>query len=331
MNLYIDRQNLINIFKEVKNPLQADAIRTMKRQLNVRFQFSKEEAQIDDELSMYLLGFTEGIEAHVSHTYQPNGYAPYELKANIHTTHTDKQGVFLLDAPENKIKLCQEKGGLMVYGTGDEFTLFEKLFLNRKDYDFHRDLKIGSVDLNKWPCLEPYSMPFTDLILVDNFICSDNSLIPNNLYKLLSNLHSGKKIVTNVVLFVEVKSFNPQPDFDTFRKDIRDNIHAVTGQYPNVTVVTWRQQKDNKHFAEHDRTIFTNYLRLKSGDTFNYFDSLGAVRTHGRELSLSSLAKRESFMLAGDLISYLNDYLAWCRTNNLGNIQGDEASNFLTF
>lgn len=328
MKLYVDRQNLINLFTQ-KHPLRDDALRTVQRQLDVHFNFSKAEAYADETLSMLLPAFNEGLAEGVTHEFEAEGYIPFELKSNVHTTHPDRHAVFLSEN-NSKAALCQQKRGFLVFGPGQEFDLFRELFLGRSDYDFDKRLGIGSAEFSAWPHLAPYALPFTDFILIDNYLYDDASLIPSNLHPFLDELHRRKQLDTNLVFFTDRDRFTTGQEAG-FMATIRQRVQAVTGIRPNLTLVFWRQRRGVDNFAEHDRTLVTNYLRMYSGDTFNYFDSTGHTITHGRELTISSLAKRENFTLARKLIADLNTYLAWCRTHNPGNIHGDKKSTLLTF
>ena len=322
MKLYIDRLNLINIYKQNEHRLRDDAIKTMKRQLDVHYNFSKNEAYSDEILSVLLPEFTSGLDEGIVHEFEPDGYTPFDLKSNLHSTHPDKHGLFLLES--DKVKLCQEKKGMMVYGLGEEFTLFNTLFLHKNDYDFHRLLGIG-IELGQWADLTPYAQPFTDLILIDNFIYDDQSLVESNLLEMIRVLHHGKNVSTNIILFTQRSKFNGQPD--DFRRRIREAIKSVTQKNPNVTVIFWADQRGVESFAEHDRTAFTNYLRIYTGDSFNYFSSTGKKITKGRDLQLASLAKREYLIFTKRLISDLNKYIQ----DYQHNVFGDKISNFLTF
>ena len=46
---------------------------------------------------------------------------------------------------------------------------------------------------------------------------------------------------------------------------------------------------------EHDRGIFTNYLRIKSGDSFIYFDKNGKYKTKGTDIDFHSLTSADKF------------------------------------
>jgi hypothetical protein len=63
---------------------------------------------------------------------------------------------------------------------------------------------------------------------------------------------------------------------------IRQAVESVTGIKLNFTLKNVRNQIGIPSYAENDRTIYTNYIRVYSGDTFNYFKANGSKHTKGR-------------------------------------------------
>ena len=46
---------------------------------------------------------------------------------------------------------------------------------------------------------------------------------------------------------------------------------------------------------EHDRGIFMNYLWIKSGDSFNYFNQRNDIVTHGTDIQFLSMVSPDNF------------------------------------
>ncbi len=331
MQVFVDKVNLLNLFKADTHPLQRDAERVLKKSVDIYFNFTKEEAFQDDLLALTLASFATGAEDAPTRTFKSADAADkpaFELKTNLHTTWKNKQTAFLVDAPSEKIKLCQEQGGVFVFGPGNEFELFKHLFLLYEQFDTHRGLEIGSDQFRSWDDLKAYVPPFTDVILIDNYISAHKELLTPNLLHLLDCLHYNKKIETNLVVFTDKSQCSISPN--ELRDQIQQSVKKVTSRKINVTIVLWRQQKGVNSYAEHDRTVVTPYTRWKSGDSFAYFNSQGGVITRGRELDLFTLHKRGNQQLVQNLLATLNKYLEWCRTHNPENITGDRKSNLLT-
>lgn len=111
---------------------------------------------------------------------------------------------------------------------------------------------------------------------------------------------------------------------------LKESIGNVTGVEPNLTIVTYTDRRGVPSRGEHDRTILMNYKRIKSGDTFNYFKSDGTIQTKGREIQYLSLARRENYDLAQELLKDLQGNVDFFKRNRT-NIEGDKKSNFLNF
>jgi hypothetical protein len=112
---------------------------------------------------------------------------------------------------------------------------------------------------------------------------------------------------------------------ETIRGEIQKTIKGVVKATPKVTIVLLP-----RGLKEHDRTIFTNYRYITSGDSFSYFYN-DKNMTHGRYLHIQSLAKKDVFEQYVDLIGDLQEYVAEIKTLNPDLIIGDKVSNYLTF
>jgi hypothetical protein len=239
----------------------------------------------------------------------------------------NKLSAIYLISDKNVVKFKQT-GAVLVGEPGEEIKIFNRLFLLQNDYDFHKELKIGGSELLRWKDLEKYSMPLTDIVFIDSYIITDISLIPSNLIKYLEVLCAYARNKVNIVLYVNSK--NIAIPFNELKNEVKRTIQTITGHVPNFTLIEYLTQRGVDHLGEHDRTIFTNYIRIKSGDSYNYFKSTGELYTTGREITYNSLGKKQSHDLAKNLISDLqskiNSLLASRRA-----IQGDKISNFLKF
>lgn len=327
MDIYIDRGNLISLFKQKDHRLFPDALKLLKTHLNVQFNFSKEDSLCDDALRMILPQFTQGVAQDWVMKFSPTIYPDRPLKHTLCHTHPDKQSIFLLD--DEDIEKCRRPQGLLIGALGEELDTFDRLFIRNGEYGFERKFKIGSSQFTAWQDLAHLMLPFTDLIILDRYLFSDPARFECNYLELLSMLHTEKKVKVNIVVFVDLETRSVE--FDEIKSRTRQKVKEVAGKHPNFTMIETYDRRGVKSHAEHDRTIFTNYLRIYSGDSFNYFNPDGTKNTKGREIELSSVAKRENFYLAKDLLNDLQSTIDWLKINNPDSIQGDKVSNFLKF
>lgn len=327
MNIYIDKKNLYSIICQNKHPLYADVIKTLRKQLSLFFNFSKNDINGDDMIMPFFQLMSDGAgESKKIVFLDENIFPDRPIKKDCiyDFSHTKLSAVYLID--DENVKEIIDVGGILVGTIGEEFDIFEKLFLQNLDYDFHKEIKIGSIEFNKWSDLSKFNLPLTDIIFIDRYILNDLSLIKNNLIGYLNVLCEHSRDIVNIVLYIDKAKV--AINYDTLILEIKTEIIKTTTKSPHVTIVEYAEQRGQETLGEHDRTIFTNYLRIKSGDSYNYFLSNGNVTTRGREISYNSLAKKDSYNLAMALISDLQTNINFLIANRTG-IHGDLKSNYL--
>lgn len=324
MNLYIDLPNLISFITSRDDEMYPDTLKLLKKQLDVYFNFSKSEVDKNELLlAWYSSEFTQGFGKHNRQVYDSN-FPLKPVTVNSFKTFSPDQlcSIYLID--DTSAETILETGTILIGGIGNEIITLSKVFLNHKDYIFEKKWKIGGNSFKNWEDLMPYSLPLTDIIIVDSYITSDEHQLEFNIGKFLECLCKNTKIKINVIIYTDR---NESIEYDKISKVIRASIKRVTGIGPNFTLITFLKKSD---IGEHDRTIFSNYKRIGSGDTFNYFNSTGAVQTRGREIHYSSLANTENYLLAKDLLTDLQKGINFLNKNG-HEIHGDKKSRFLNF
>jgi len=326
MDLYIDKENIYSFIKNKGHSLYGDCLKTMQKQLDVYFNFSKETLMSDGFLMAWFSYFTAGVGRSNKHVFNEVVFPERPVKSNTYINFSKEQlsSLYLID--DKRIEVLKDKGAILIGAPGDEFNVFNQVFFLQGDYKFEKKLKIGSADFNKWPDLENYTSSVSDILFIDSFILSDTGSIDVNLIPLLKVLASKSKCKLNVVLYVNHDRVNIA--YADIRTKVRQAIESVTGIRPNFTLIKVRDQRGVESYAEHDRTIFTNYIRVYSGDTFNYFKADGSKCTKGREIHFSSYGDNENHQLALGLISDIQ--------HNIDNLpaevaEGDKKSNFINF
>lgn len=326
MDLYIDKENLESLISNRKNERYNDCFRVIQKQLNLYFNFEKNEILKNDLLKTWFSMLTQGVGKHVKHEFLSEKFPTRPLKHCFHKNLNSNQlsSIFLLN--ENLIADIKNSGVLLIGEKGDEISTLSKLFLLQEDYDFDKKLKIGGEELNQWSDLTKFSFPITDIIIIDSFIASDISLIDTNLIQLIKTLSILSRVKMNILIYTNHDKIALQ--FNELSSKVKEALKSVTGEMPYFTLVKYRDQRNIESFAEHDRTIFTNYNRYYSGDTYNYFKSDGTKITKGRELLISNYGKSENHNLAKELIQDIQENIKKIPANS---IEGDKKSNFITF
>ena len=318
MDLYIDKTNLKSFLSSKDNPLFQDCLKLFKKQLNIKFNFDKSEL-IKDEMFLPLITIlTEGVGESEPVKYNAS-FPEKPLKSNIHNKFTSEQlsAIYLLD--DERVDAFKDAGAVIVGAPGDEMSIFKRLFLNYNDYIFEKDLRIGSEEFASWSDIECYSLPLTDLIIVDPYLLKDRTDddLDENLLSWIESICIKSKSKINIV--IATRPLELDYDLTTLGKKIKEKLKQVTGKKSDVTFVFTYQ--------EHDRTIMTNYLRY-SGNTFNYFQN-GEKRTSGKDFNIKSLVRADNHQKAKEALNDVQKIVFSCMEN--GNIKGDKISGYLKF
>jgi hypothetical protein len=327
MNLYIDKENVEALIQARTKGLYQESVNTIKKQLSVFFNFSKKDLKNNEVLMSWFQGLSEGVGKTNSFTFMDENVVPSRpIAENCHNDFSAGKlsAIYLLS--DDNIDHLRSPGAVLVGSPGEEIEVFNRLFLLQRDYDFHKEIKIGCKEFSCWEDLRKYSLPLTDIIFVDSYILSDQSLIPSNFIKYLEVLCQCSRCPVNIVAYVNIK--NVMVDPAVLHKEVIASIGKSTGYIPRFTLIQYTDQRGIESLAEHDRTILTNYVRIKSGDSYNYFDSSGKQLTKGREISYLSLAKKDNHDLAKTLIGDLQKRIDFLKANG-SNIFGDRVSNYL--
>jgi|LauGreSuBDMM15SN_2_FD.fasta_scaffold00138_4 hypothetical protein len=326
MNLYIDKENTLSLVENARHELYSDCIKTMKRQLDVYFNFSRSELFDNEILTIWFTSnFTSGV-GERKQSFNEEKFPPRPLKSNSYNSFSKEElsAAYLIN--DDRFDSLAEKGALLIGKPGEEIDVFRQLFLTNNDYKFDKKLKIGGANFRTWSDLENYSFGITDILIIDNYIFSDSSLLEHNFFQLIKTLLVKTKCKVNIVVLTNTDKV--AISYGELSPKIRDAVQTITGVKPNFTLIKIRDQRGVKSSSEHDRTIFTNYSRVYSGDTFNYFKPDGTILTKGREIHISSFGDRENHDVSMELIEDIQE-----RLNDLPEsiAEGDKKSNFLHF
>lgn len=320
MDVYIDKDNLLSLLHSSKNEMYEDCVKLMKRQLNIIFNFPKEEIKNDDIIRSWILRLTEGVGNTTKIRFLSESFPPRPLKDDCYNSFEEKElsSVYLLN--DEKCDLVKKKGCILISDKGGEINTLTKLFFRQNDYLFEKKVAIDDENFKGWIYFRNLMLPLSDIIMVDNYIFEDEYLYDFNLYPLVKLLVTEVKVKLNIVF---VSKPSPKVEWSEIKEHLKNEIKQITGFFPNITFI--------QSSEEHDRTILTNYHRIISGDSFNYFDSKGRKITKGREIYFLSLANRENYQLANRLSNDLQTLVDKLKTLNSSYIIGDRVSNLIKF
>ena len=318
MKVFFDISNLLSLIHSSEQDEYNDCMRMLKENFDIHFSFSKEEidAMKGDDKDDFMAWIRKLGDVSSEITWNDDRFKdtfnPYKLGREY------LMAVYCTQSSQAEAG----KGALLIAEEGKELETISSLLFESNQFIDEIMEKIA-----KWSDLDPYISPCTDIVIVDQFVLSDNSLLASNIVPLCKELCSKThKQKVNIVIFTlkDDPKTKAAPNWEKVRDKIKD---SVGGKFkPNVTFVT--ASKGN--IQEHDRTIFTNYKLFVSGDTYNYFDSTGKKITDGRWLHVHSNAHRKHMQSS---LRFLEDMqgIIYTIRNNPSLIKEDKISNFLKF
>lgn len=324
MDIYIDKANLVSFVQSREHNLYEDCSKLLKKQLNIYFNFPKDDLRGNTALITWITTLSQGVGE--NNTINFNSSFPNRpLKSNSTNTFTKEQlsSVYLLE--DDDILKLKNVGTVLIGSVGEEIEVLNKLFFLQNDYLFEKKWRINAPNFNCWNNLRGYSLPLTDIIIADQFILknkdTDTDTLDCNLIQYLDVLSDITNTKVNVVVITNPR--NMDYDFEQLKNKIITQLTVQTGKRPYVTLI--------RTSREHDRTILTNYKRVYSGDTFNFWNNAGNKITNGREISYSSLAKIENYEMGRGLLNDIQETINFLKGNNPAFIEGDKKSNYLDF
>ena len=172
---------------------------------------------------------------------------------------------------EQEQKKYTSKNGYLIGFVNDYMEKWEKLSL-QKGANISVTKNPSGKSLKSWNQLGDYLLPFTDVILIDNFIFSDQKLIGTNFEKILIELDKATPVIYNLTIVTLEGAPNKKIIGEDIFKQITDIKVRHKLKCKIGLVLTQYFEK------EHDRVILTNYLRIKPGSSFNFFDSYGKMK-----------------------------------------------------
>lgn len=321
MRVYIDKNNLESLVSSAAHPLFLDCNRMLKNKFDIYFNFKKEEIKDCVDIKQWIATLSHGFCGDIK--FLETLFPVRPLKSNMHNSFNRDQlsSIYMID--DEKGQALRDNGCFLISTLGEEVSILSHLMIKDKDYSFEKKLEIK--ELTCWRDFSDYISPCSDIILIDKFILQDHTICECNIYGLLCELaKNAKRSRLNIVIVTEKGKF--EPNWNEVKRVIKSKIKSITNIEPNVTFIL-----PSIDINEHDRTIFTNYKRIYSGDSFNYFKSDGGIISKGREVQICSLADRDNMKLGFKLLDDIQSKINIMQGRNPDLIIGDKKCNYLDF
>ncbi|AYO57330.1 hypothetical protein CO230_03845 [Chryseobacterium sp. 6424] len=317
MTAYFDIENLESFLSSPKDKFFQNCLNLIQEELDLVFNFSKDELKKSELLMLIPKLLAEG-RGDNTHIFAPEKFPARTIKSNTHKdfdVHQLTSAFFIKD--DNLAKL-KDRSDILIADVGEEIELFTKLFLQNTKY-FFEDVKTIE-KFGSWSYLKKHNVPYTDLIIVDNFLFKNEDNIEANLFPMLENFIGctyRKKI--NIVIFVKQGEINL--DLLEIQRKMKAAVAKFHEEEPNITII--------QSFMVHDRFILNNCFLINSGPTFNaYFYPTGKPMSKPDIISFRSIANKNYYDLYFQLLSKYQKIL-----DNVDKqyIIGDKVSRFLNF
>lgn len=322
MDAYIEIESLRSLISQRNDERYDDCKRLLKRNLYLHFPFTKEEAFADPLIQRWVAELTTGRSSR-----KPEwncNYPDPECELSQDGMSLEQIcAVYLLDD-----KAPQPLSNAMLVGCyGQELDTLAGLYVVPEKAELLYPFSVSQ--MKSWNVVKPYVTPCTDLLIVDRYILSKAFLLERNLYRLIKIFVSKTKSVKiNIVIVVESGSID-SISLDDISDKIKTFVEDIVGEEPFITFILCKKLNRLPNDKEvHDRCIITNYRHLDPGDSFNYFDERGELRTGGFKLSIYSLAINDDYLqriIDSEILSKIRNEMKTAR------IIGDKKSNFLIF
>ena len=328
MLAYFDIENLTSYVSSSASSKFADCNRMLRHHFDIHFNFPKDELKKHPDVMNWIKVMNDGVDK--DPVFSSTVFPPRPLKSNTHRDFNREQlsAVYLLN--DDRMEMLMRNGAIMYSGVGTEVEILSSLIRDDIDYGFDKQLEVKH--MRNWDNLDSHMTPATDVIIVDQYLFSDDSIYEYNAYSLIAKICQRiKNTPVNIVFFTPPDFYNRMtkitftPNWGIIKSSIKQRVKSVTEQDPKITFVF------SRNLEEHDRTIFTNYQYLVSGDSFNYFDSQWRIITNGRYLNLHSVAHRGHFVTAMNFVSDMQVILDEVKRLSPDNIKYDKESFFLKF
>ena len=310
MRLYIDKENLISLVESRKHECFEDCARVIRKELDVQYNFSKQDIRSNDFLISWFSQFGQGIKGKQSFVPEnsANVVPPRPLKSNFYNRDSSALTAIYVLNDAHICDVVQQKSCVLVGKVGDEIKILSSLLIEDKE--------TLSSQIDSWKNYCP-TLPLTDVIICDNFYFKNLETYSSNDNELIKALASiPHQSPVNVVIFTKIGEVDSSINLDNEQKKISGVVKEVTGsKKSSVTIVL--------SYSTHDRCIITNYYRIKHGSCFHLKDNnlkpdvITEIKSH---------VNRNNEKITQDLIGTFQKII-----DKLPDCIGDKKSNFLCF
>ena len=311
MDCYFDVLNYIEfskqtIAKESKEEA-SECLRMIKKNFNIIINHANYDS-LDEEVQILLEEFQSGFEGKLEFKH--------DIKANISDSEKEFFGSIILLDDEAIIRPLKNKQQILVGSLNEETETLSKLFIDQ--FEMHKEERIGE-DIIFDDNINLRNLPVNKIFIIDRYIFKgpeiggNISLFEHNTEKILTKIFSSRRSKIDLIFVYQInnktvardhKDFDNGPDKEKILNRIKSLVHKHCPK-PNICLIAVPKGRIDD---EHDRHIITDYLRIKSGDSFTYFKSDGEICSKSLFVDFYSHGKKSYYENTKVLMNKINDY-----------------------
>ncbi|MBX3240722.1 MAG: hypothetical protein KIT80_00200 [Chitinophagaceae bacterium] len=154
---------------------------------------------------------------------------------------------------------------------------------------------------SSWERLSQETHPFTEIMILDLYILEDNpgQRIDNNIIPLLRLFANQNGTYRKLKVTIIAERMLNSPNEQKYQR-LSDAFEYINTNVPDIelSLIHYNKEKIRREIRwekfdpEHDREIYTNFLRLKSGAGWNIFGDNGNIN-HRTTISIQSLLRND--------------------------------------
>jgi hypothetical protein len=306
MDCYFDISNYIEfskqtVAKDSKETTETanECLRMIKKNFNIIINHENYES-LEEEIQILLEEFQSGFDGNLEFDNK--------IKEKITDEHEKFFGSIILLDDDDLIQSLKDKQQILVGSLSEETKTLSRLFIDQ--YDLHKEKSIGR-DITFDSNINLRSLPINKIFIIDRYlfkgpeIGGNISLFEHNMEKVLRKIFENRRSIIDLIFVYQInksvarehKDYDEGPDKEKLVSKIKKIVHISLIAVPKGKIAD-----------EHDRHIITDYLRIKSGDSFTYFKSNGEICSKSLFVDFYSHGKNDYNINTKTLMEKINDY-----------------------
>jgi len=311
MDCYFDISNYIEFSKQTvakeSKETASECLRMIKKNFNIIINHESFDS-LEEDIQILLEEFQSGFEGKLEFRN--------DVKKNLSDAQEDFLGSIILLDDDTIIQPLKNKQQILVGSLYEETKTLSRLFIDQ--FDMHKEERIGH-DITFDNNINLRNLPINKIFIIDRYLFKGSeiggniSLFEYNTLKILKKIFKDRHSRIDLIFVYQINNINVSRDHKEFdegpnKEKLVSRIKSLVNKNcpkPNICLIAVPK---GKIADEHDRHIITDYLRIKSGDSFTYFTSNGEICSKSLLVDFYSQGKKDYNLNTITLMNKINDY-----------------------